>query len=170
MSLRVILICSIMCLAFLSYGQVDKYRQLYFAAGADIGIQTFFDYTKNADESNALHKAYKGVSIAMYAELASDVSKKFEFFNQGKTLLEDAVKKDASNPEIRFLRFSVQAEVPWIVGYSSNLKEDAQIIINALQKGSINAKDDFWKKAISFMLKSGELSSEKETQLKKFQS
>lgn len=168
--MRCLLTILLLSFALSTLGQVDKYRQLYFAAGADIGIQTFYDYTKNADENSAINKAYKGVAIAMYAELANEVSKKFEYFNRGKNLIEEAVKTDASNPEIRFLRFSVQAEVPWIVGYSSNLKEDADIVINALQKGKINAKDDFWKKAITFMLKSGELSNDNETKLKKYQS
>lgn len=168
--MRGLLTISLLSISIICFGQVDKYRQLYFAAGADIGIQTFYDFTKTADEKIPLNKAYKGVAIAMYAELANEVSKKFEYFNKGKELIEDAVKKDASNPEIRFLRFSVQAEVPWIVGYSSNLKEDADIVVNALQKGSINAKDDFWRKAITFMLKSGELNTVNETKLKKYQS
>ncbi len=150
--------------------QVEKYRDLYFAARGEEGIKAYYNTLSNADESNAVITAYKGVAIAMYAEVVKEVSSKFDYFNRGKALIEKAIQKDFYNPEIRFLRYSVQAEVPWVVGYSSNLEEDAKIILNALKQNKIDRSSAFWKKAILFMLNSDELSSELENELKKYQS
>jgi hypothetical protein len=150
--------------------QVDKYRDLYFAARGEEGIKNYYNALNNAEESNAVVIAYKGVAIAMYAEVVKEVSTKFDYFNRGKALIEKAIQKDFYNPEIRFLRYSVQAEVPWVVGYSSNLEEDAQIILNALKQNKVDRSSPFWKKAILFMIKSDELSSELENELKKYQS
>jgi hypothetical protein len=153
-----------------SSAQVEKYRDLYFAARGEEGIKANYNVLNNAEESNAVITAYKGVAIAMYAEVVKEVSSKFDYFNRGKALIEKAIQKDFYNPEIRFLRYSVQAEVPWVVGYSSNLEEDAKIILNALKQNKIDRSSTFWKKAILFMLNSDELSSELENELKKYQS
>ena len=157
-------------LSLLAHTQVEQYRDLYFSARGDEGIKAYYNAVSSVQETNALVTAYKGVGIAMYAEIAKEVSSKLDYFNKGKALIEKAIQKDFYNPEIRFLRYSVQSEVPWVVGYSSNLEEDAKIILNALKQNKVDRSSSFWKKAILFMIKSDELSSELENELKKYQS
>lgn len=150
--------------------QLEKLRALYFEAGNNTGIEAFYNYTKNIQPANAVEKAYKGVAEAMYAEVVSGVKGKFEFFNRGKSLLEQAINEDLYNPEIRFLRFSVQAEVPLIVGYREQLAEDAWKIIGALKARMMNPQEDFWRKAIRFILDSGELDVNQKRELQAFSS
>lgn len=151
------------------FSQLETYRALYFSAQGENGIKNYYNGVISANESNAVFKAYKGVATAMYAEVVSGVDEKFSYFGKGKQLIEDAIQADFWNPEIRFLRFSVQAEVPWIVNYSGNLNEDANIIINALKSKQIDSRSDFWKKAIKFIIQSGELSSSLSEEFKKYQ-
>ncbi len=169
-SMRLVFSFFFAALSIAAHTQVEQYRDLYFAARGEQGIKAYYNAVSTADETNAVVTAYKGVGIAMYAEIAKEVSSKLDYFNKGKALIEKAIQKDFYNPEIRFLRYSVQAEVPWVVGYSSNLEEDAKIILNALKQNKIDRTSSFWKKAILFMLKSDELSSDLEEELKKYQS
>lgn len=168
--LRLTLFIFLSALSLFAQSQIEQYRQLYFSARGEDGIKAYYNAVSSVQETNALVTAYKGVGIAMYAEIAKDVSSKLDYFNKGKALIEKAIQKDFYNPEIRFLRYSVQAEVPWVLGYSSNLEEDAKIILNALKQNKIDRSSSFWQKAILFMIKSDELSSELENELKRYQS
>jgi hypothetical protein len=151
--------------------QYEDKRVAYLNAGAsDEGIKNFYTDATTYTLNTPTDKAFKGVAIAMYAGLANTVSEKFSIFSEGKKLIEEAVAADWYNAEIRFLRFSVQAEVPFVVGYSSNLKEDAYVVIDALEKKRIDTSSNFWSTAIRFMLNSGELNSDQRSRLSKFNS
>jgi hypothetical protein len=157
--------------SFEGWSQYESKRMAYLTAGAsEEGKRNFFSESQNYTLSTPTDKAYKGVAIAMYASLAGSVADKFSIFSEGKNYIEQAVAADWYNPEIRFLRFSVQAEVPFIVGYSSNLKEDAYVVIDALEKRTIDSSVYFWSSAIRFMLNSGELSGDQYNRLSKFNS
>lgn len=160
------LLASILLLCTLQMSsQVSVLRDYYFKAGAKEGISAFYNYTKNITPANAVELAYKGVAEAMYAEVVKGVGDKFAYFDRGKALIEQAIAQDVYNPEIRFLRFSVQAEVPMIVGYRDKIAEDGWKVIGALKTNMMNPKDDFWKKAIRFMLDSGELDNNQTREL-----
>jgi hypothetical protein len=79
------------------------------------------------------------------------------------------VLRDWYNPEIRFLRFSVQSKVPFFLGYSSNLEEDAMIILNAIDNNQISISDWFWRRAIVFLKNSDSLSDEQLSRIEKLQ-
>lgn len=157
-----------MFLALASSAQLDNLRVLFFSADSESGKKSLYDATQNLDLARAENKAYKGVATAMYADLVESVSDKLSYFNSGKDLLEQAVAADWYNAEIRFLRFSVQAEVPFFLGYSDKKEEDAGIVLDALYKARIDYKSEFWKKAISYMVDSGELKDETTEALRKY--
>jgi hypothetical protein len=148
--------------------QYDELRALFFSASTSEGKTKFLDATKNLDLSKAEHLAYRGVATAMSAELAESVSDKLRLFNTGKDLLEQAVLADWYNAEIRFLRFSMQAEVPFFLGYNDKKEEDAKVILDALYQSKIAYKTDFWKKALRYMVDSDELSGDTESALEKY--
>ena len=163
------LLCLFFNFSFLvANAQLEQMRALFFNASNDQGIKNFYQSAGAITETSGLTlNAYKGTATAMYAGIASGVSEKIGFFNVGKDLLEKSVNGDWYNPEIRFLRFSVQSEVPFFLNYSSKLKEDADIIIYAIEKNSFDWKIPFWQNAITFMLNSDELSSDQTQKLKK---
>lgn len=148
--------------------QLDYMRTLYFGASNDEGIKKYYNTAVVTPEQSPVIKAYKGVAIAMYAGVASGVDEKFSYFGKGKKLIEEAIQGDFYNPEIRFLRLTVQAEVPWIVGYSGDISADAGIIINALQKKQIDPKSDFWKKALLYLKKCDDLSNTQKQEFNKY--
>ena len=160
-----------LCICVLSIASipVEKLRSSYFSAQSPQGKTTFYQLVQKADENDALQLAYKGVAIAMYAEMVDGPYDKLNTFNQGKNLLEKAISKAPQNAELRFLRFSVQDNVPWIVNYSDQLEEDAVFLVNMIKSKKVNLQEDFWKKVIQFMLLSDDVSSSQKAELKKYQ-
>lgn len=82
----------------------------------------------NASEKPVL-LAYKGAVLTLKAKFSKKKSEKKEFFKEGVSLIESAVKADSSNIEIRYLRLSVQENSPRFLGYHKNMEEDKEFIL-----------------------------------------
>jgi hypothetical protein len=154
--------------ALTANAQLDYLRSLYFGASNEEGIKKYYNSAVVTPDQSPIIKAYKGVAIAMYAEVVSGVDDKFSYFGKGKKLIEEAIQADFYNPEIRFLRLTVQAEVPWVVGYSGDINADATIVLNALQKNQVDPKSDYWKKAILYLKNCDDLSSTQKKEFNKY--
>lgn len=72
--------------------------------------------------------AYKGASITMVSKFSKKLSEKISKFKEGVKWIEFAVANDPNNIEIRFIRLSIQENVPGITKYKKNINEDAAFI------------------------------------------
>ena len=106
----------------------------------------------------------------MYADIAEGIYTKLEYFNQGKDLLEDAIKEQPLHAEIRFLRLTVQAEAPFMLGYSGDIAEDVEVVYKAFSSGQIQSSHFFWSAALRYIIACDEILEEKRNQFKKFSS
>ncbi len=170
MKLKLLIYVFFFLLSSLMAAQLDITRTAFFQATNNEGIKKFSVKANALNDDYMIHKAYKGAASAMSAGVASGVSDKLSCFNEGKKLLEEAVTKDWYNSEIRFLRFAIQSETPFFLGYRGNVEDDIQIIVDALEQKKINHSTDYWKKAIAFILKSDALKSKHRSVLTKYQS
>lgn len=112
-------------------------RQKYInAAISQISADTFHESFESVseDHKNTTLVAYKAASIVLLAKYEDGVFAKMRFFNQGKKLLEATIKKDPDNYEARLIRLNIQDNVPWITGYTSNLKQDKAFLIKYFGK------------------------------------
>jgi len=73
--------------------------------------------------------AYYGAFQGLMAKHANSPIAKFEFLTDSKKSLANAIKLDPNNPEIRFLRFSLEYYIPNWLGFSSNIQSDKKVII-----------------------------------------
>jgi hypothetical protein len=64
---------------------------------------------------------------------AFDPLSRLVHFNGGKSMLEKAIAQDVNNAELRFLRLSIQVNVPSIVGYDANKAEDLALVERKLK-------------------------------------
>ena len=78
--------------------------------------------------------AYKGALMMRRAEYLSGSFNKLNSFKEGKVLLEKAITSNPQNVEFRFIRLMIQENVPWILGYSGEVDEDAEMIVSGYQK------------------------------------
>ncbi len=73
---------------------------------------------------------YKGASTMIEAKYQINPLNKLAKFNEGKLLIEKAFKREPNNIEIRFIRFSIQTNIPTFLGYHSDIEEDKKNLIN----------------------------------------
>jgi|GEM_PF-2280348 len=149
------------------FGQTNAapiYQIYYLKARTNPEIAAFYQYCKQHATANPLDKGYLGTATAMYAACAENVIEKFSFFNEGTSLLDQAVNQDPTNPEIRFLRLSVQEKAPRMLNYNNNLEQDAQVIYQAFQQKRITKNSSFWEIAINFIKSAEQISASTKSQ------
>ncbi|RZM29121.1 MAG: hypothetical protein EOO88_06170 [Pedobacter sp.] len=81
-------------------------------------------------KSSAVLVCYKGVADMMEAKYLISPWSKLSSFRSGKRLIEEAVRRDSKNPEIRFLRYSVQTNLPSFLDYNDDIAADRLFLIS----------------------------------------
>ena len=85
-----------------------------------------FDKTQIGDD--ALLNGYKGALIMAKGKHAFNPFKKLGYFNDGKEILEKAVAADFENIELRFLRLTMQVNIPTFLGYNRSREADRDFL------------------------------------------
>jgi hypothetical protein len=81
--------------------------------------------------------AYKAALILMKAKFAFFPFNKWSYFKEGSELLDNTIKTDAKNIEMRYIRFLFQSEIPKFLGYHKNIEEDYTYIVNNIVNSSL---------------------------------
>lgn len=81
-----------------------------------------------------IYAGFMAVGNFFMAKHAFNPLKKISYFNQGKKLLENAVRSEPDNVEIRVMRLLTQENIPNILGYHQHIKEDRIFIRKEYQK------------------------------------
>lgn len=82
----------------------------------------------NSDSESSVKLAYLGAFQTIWATHTINPVSKFSTFKKGKKNIEQAVKLDPDNLEIRIIRLSVQSNCPSFLGYRSSIEEDKRMI------------------------------------------
>lgn len=86
-----------------------------------------------------LTNCYRGAAEMMEAKYAINPFNKLSAFGKGKQLIEQAIATDSDNVECRFIRYSIQQNLPAILNYRNHLKNDSALISKRLD--SITDRD-----------------------------
>lgn len=122
---------------------LEKAREIYFGMSVEkCNSLKLAELFGNSKPSTPILTAYKGAAAAAAPECVTNPATKISWFRKGKALLDDAIKNDPTNFEIRFLRFATQDKSPGFLGYNDNLNEDKNFLIKNLSKGRSLVKDD----------------------------
>ncbi|CAM3389982.1 hypothetical protein [Zobellia roscoffensis] len=138
---------------------------LYVASPADLPkVRTaYIEASDSESATKALHDdlvsvsksddktlvAFKGAVTTMMAKYAKGIKDKKNLFKEGAELLEFAIENNPENVEIRCIRLSVQENVPKITGYTKEIDEDKQFIIENFNSISNKDSREFVKGYIS---------------------
>lgn len=120
-------------------------------------------YWKNL-EKHSVSTVEKGYAAAFHMFMAKHTSnpfKKMSYFNGGQKKLEELIKKDPTNVELRFIRLCIQYYVPKYLGYRDNIEEDKDYLVQNLR----SIKDANTKEILFNYLKGANMYSEKELAL-----
>jgi hypothetical protein len=89
--------------------------------------------TLTAKQETAIKKAYHGVSYTLLGKHATNPIKKLEYLKKGLPILNQAVQDKPLDVEIRFLRFSVEENVPSFVQIERHVSTDKYFLVNNLK-------------------------------------
>lgn len=73
---------------------------------------------------------YKGANEMIQAKYALNPFVKLAKFNKGKALLIKAIGRDTLNLEMRFIRYSIQSNLPAFLNYGDELGADKRFLVN----------------------------------------
>lgn len=82
---------------------------------------------KNISNSPVL-MAYKGAVLTLKAKYSKSKQEKKDNFREGVSIIENAIKADSLNIEIRYIRLTIQENSPKFLGYHKNIEEDKMFI------------------------------------------
>lgn len=85
-------------------------------------------------------EAFEGTLYMKKAGLVKGINTKLDMFKKGHIILEDEIKKQSSNVEYRFCRLMIQENAPRILGYRSEIDEDADMLKKHFNKLDAEAK------------------------------
>lgn len=141
---------------------VKAMRVLYFEEWVGkCGAEALVQYTENIDaEKDPLYMAYKGAAVATTANCTSWPLKKLSRFRDGKNYIETAVERAPEDLEIRFLRYTIQQNIPDFLGYD-NKDDDRKFILKRLNlQLKANQTDDLSEIILDFFSDTENLSRE----------
>jgi hypothetical protein len=81
-----------------------------------------------------LNLCYLGVVQALKAKHAWNPYYKVKYLNDAQKTLQTAVNREPDNVEIRFMRFSIEHNVPGFLGYTKHLIADKEEMIKQLER------------------------------------
>ena len=144
---------------------LNEIRELFFNMDRDSsGALSLFESISSESYDDPIMQAYAGATEAAAAECVDGAFNKLEYFSRGKKNLENAVERAPQNPEIRFLRFITQTNLPDFITYD-NIREDKSLILEHLpQLMEDDQQNWFWIEAAQVMADSGKL-NKKEKEL-----
>lgn len=88
----------------------------------------FHAYVKDLEDPTPIMEAYQAVSEAMLAQVLWNPFSKLSQVIRYDRKMEEVVKADPDNIEIRFLRLAIEYNLPAILGMSTHIDEDVEMI------------------------------------------
>jgi hypothetical protein len=114
---------------------ITEIRATYLAAvKSSAKAQELYTATKN-NKSDAVFRAYYGTALALQAKHGWSPAYKYNTARTAATELNAAVGMNSNNLEIRFLRFSFEANAPSILAITLHTKSDKDYILSHLDRG-----------------------------------
>lgn len=105
------------------YSQATKDKETYEQLAKHLA-----DYKGNEVMVLGFQAGIQGVG----AKYARGFYAKLKQVRTSAHLFEEVLKKDADNPEVRFLRYTIEYHIPRYLLMSGNLQDDKRIILNSL--------------------------------------
>ena len=141
-------------------------RRHYEQAAADkVAGEKFYKLLADYQDRDALVLGYKAASEAIRARDAS-MFNKMTYVQDAARTFEQAVSLAPQNPEIRFLRFSVESNLPAFLGLSKHVEEDKEMLLKAAfghPKSGLDA--EAFRTVRSFLVVRGHVSDEQAQRL-----
>ncbi|MFL9835151.1 hypothetical protein [Chryseobacterium terrae] len=120
---------------FFQSSDLEALRSSYAKANqSSEGAKNFIATAEKKSSSDPVISGYKAAAQILEAKVTTEKNKRKGFVKSGVISLESLIRSNLNDIELRLIRLSVQENIPKIVGYSKNIKEDKAFIINNYSK------------------------------------
>jgi len=120
---------------------LSEARKAYATANANKqNALNFYNELKNYSGNNQTILAYKGAALALQSKYVGTKESKKENFTKGVGYIENAIKAEPNNIEIRMIRLSVQENIPKMLKYKMNINEDKNSILKSYNSQNTEIK------------------------------
>ena len=150
----------LMSMLFKAEPKIEVVRSLFYQATEDKAAAQKFSRALAVVDNNSspVLQCYKGVAEMIQAKHVFNPFSKLSKFKNGKTLIEKSISRDPNDLELRFLRFSIQSNLPGFLNYDAQIGSDKMRLLSGF--GSI--KDVALKKTIFDYLSASKYCTEEE--------
>ena len=133
MNLNLILILLLNFMFVNEDSELIKIRKLYEQAAVKEKAQSdLSNLLENIKVETSLISGYKGANMMIGAHYSYSPFGKLNQFNKGKKLIQFAIENEPKSLELRYLRFTIQTNIPRFLGYSSYINRDKEFMISHL--------------------------------------
>ncbi|WP_295767919.1 hypothetical protein [uncultured Mucilaginibacter sp.] len=117
-------------------------KQLILALEKKSLTDSLYNILSAEKNKSALNICYLGVVQALKAKHAWNPYFKVKYLNDAEKTLQKAVTAQPDNIEIRFMRFSIEHNVPGFLGYNKHLVADREEMIKQLNRKHYTTADE----------------------------
>ncbi len=111
--------------------KLDSIRTLYKTAGdVEESNEKLLAITQTQETPTII--GYYACATALNAQYVFSPFNKLEYFQKGTHKLDSTIQQNQNNVELRFIRFCIQSQAPFFLGYNTKLEEDKAIILTKL--------------------------------------
>jgi hypothetical protein len=101
-----------------------------------------------------LSQAYLAAAEMSMAKYKVNPYSKITIFNKGKVKLEEVISRDTTNIELRYIRYTIQDNVPSILGYDKQMPSDKAYLLKHLPEIKKTDRDLFARVSTYLILRS----------------
>jgi len=144
---------------------VEVRKLFYLASESNSKSEDFLELMREVqDDSLGVYKGYLAMAYMLRAKHAWNPYNKLKFFYKGRDLLEAQIQDHSLSTELFFLRYCIQSNAPFFLGYSSEVESDKNHIVNYY---SSNLDKDLRWRIKKYFIESKDLSKEEKRILSK---
>lgn len=157
-------------LSFAGNDLEDIRNQFYSAATDKKETKQFHDDMKKLSRTGSPEiKGYTAMSWMLKARDSYSPYHKISHFNKGRKMLESAIKSDFQSAELRFLRFSVQTNAPFFLGYNGKIENDKAFLMDhILDNKNYESDPDLYDRIKDFLLNCEKVTVVEKTYIKNY--
>ena len=163
MNLNLILIVLLSFMNAKEDSDLIKIRNLYEQAAIKEDAQLNLSKMLENIKETSIVNGYKGAIMMIEARYSYSPFGKLNKFNKGRKIIENTIEKDPKSLELRYLRFTIQTNIPKFLGYSTYINRDKDFMISQLE---FTTDSDLRSRIIAYLLASNRCN---EKELKKLQ-
>lgn len=130
--------------------ELKNTRKLFKNASYSLKHLNAFTDSALALDYECYAKAYNAAGTMIGAKFEGNPFKKIKDFSKGKNALEKVIQANPENPEFRFIRLAVQLNIPILLNYRDNIKEDTTLI-KVFLKADKHGDEDLAKMLKAFL-------------------